>query len=661
MIRFLQTKGRVQQVLLVGFLSIICIMMVVTLIPGGSTLTDFFGLGLSQNVVAKVAGHEITSQDLITQTQNIARQQYGPRASMAVPFMMPQVANMLISRRILLNEADRLGLASTDSDLRYLLQHGQFAQLFFPDGNFVGQTQYQNIISSQFNMTVPQFEEEIRNQITIDKLRQAIEGGVVVSQSELQQQFKTENTRVKFDYAVLSMDDVEKQVNISDAELHAYYEKQKPQLANSIPEERKIKYILVDFAKAGSGISQADIENYYKQHQNEYRVPDSVTVRHILINTPAPGPDGKVDQKAVDAAKAKADDVLKQLKGGAKFEDLAKKYSEDPGSKDKGGLIGPIQKGQTVAEFEQAAFGAQKGQTVGPIKSSFGFHIIHVDDKTEAHVKPLAEVQSQITEIVGKQKGQAAAESTAKSLQSSAATMGMDKAAASKGLQVMETGYFARNANLPGIGTSTALMDAVFSAAQKTPSTPQAVPVQNGWAVVQVTDVKPASTPTFEQAKAQLTEQLKREKASAELETKVKELADKARAEHNIRAAAKAVGATVKTSDFVKPGDQVPIVGQLAGAAEVVFTMKPGEISGPVPAGNNGVVFALLDKQEPSAAEFDQQKDQIRQGILQRKRGEAIQLYVSSLKDKLQKDGKIRINDKEIQRLSTAAGGNTGS
>jgi peptidyl-prolyl cis-trans isomerase D len=186
------------------------------------------------------------------------------------------------------------------------------------------------------------------------------------------------------------------------------------------------------------------------------------------------------------------------------------------------------------------------------------------------------------------------------------------------------------------------------------------VAVQNGWAVVQVTDVKPASTPTFEQAKAQLTDQLKREKASSALETKVKELADKARSEHNLRSAAKAVSATVKTSDFVKPGDQVPVVGQLAGAAEVVFTMKPGEISGPVPVGSNGVVFALLDKQEPSASEFDQQKDQIRQTILQRKRGEAIQLYVSSLKDKLQKDGKIRINDKEIQRLSTAAG-NTGS
>jgi peptidyl-prolyl cis-trans isomerase D len=170
-----------------------------------------------------------------------------------------------------------------------------------------------------------------------------------------------------------------------------------------------------------------------------------------------------------------------------------------------------------------------------------------------------------------------------------------------------------------------------------------------------VTDVKPASTPTFEAAKARLSEELKREKASSQLEAKVKELADKARAEHNLRAAAKAVGATVKTSEFVKPGDQVPIVGQLTGPAEVVFSMKPGEISNPVPAGSNGVVFALLDKQEPPASEFDQAKDEIRQSILQKKRGEAIALYISALKDKMQKDGKIRINDKEIQRLSTAA------
>ncbi|MGE5113196.1 MAG: peptidyl-prolyl cis-trans isomerase [Acidobacteriaceae bacterium] len=653
MIRFLQTKGRVQQILLVGFLSIICIMMVVTLIPGGSSLTDFLGLGMNENVVAKVDGQEISVQDVQERARNMARQRY-PQvpADKVLPFIIPQVADGMVSQTLFLNEARRLGLRATDTDLRYLLEHGQFAPVLFPNGKFVGQAEYTAFVSSQFNLSIPQFEDEVRKQITMDKLREAIEGGVVVTEAELQKQFQEENTRVKFDYAVLSLDDVEKQVKPTDAELHAYYEQHKAQLTNTIPEERKIRYILVDYAKAGGAVTQADLESYYRQHQDEYRVPETVTVHHILIKTPSPGPDNKVDQRSIDAARAKAEDVLKQLKSGANFEALAKKYSDDPGSKDKGGMIGPIRRGQTVPEFEQAAFNGKKGDLVGPVKTSFGFHIIRVDDKTEAHVKPLDEVKAQIEPILARQKGQAASESLAKSLQSAAGTEGLDKAAASKGLQVMETGFFMRNANLPGIGTAQSFMDAVFGSGDKTPSAPQALPVQNGWAVVQVTGIKPAATPTFEEAKAQITQQFKQEKAQAELQSKAKELADKAHAEHNLRSAAKAVGATVKTSELVKPGDQVPDVGQLAGSADVVFSMKPGDISGPVQAGNNGVVFALVEKQQPPASEFQQKEDQIRQEILQQKRAEAVEIYISSLRDKMQKDGKIRINEKELQRLS---------
>ncbi|HEU5400552.1 MAG TPA: peptidyl-prolyl cis-trans isomerase, partial [Terriglobales bacterium] len=292
----------------------------------------------------------------------------------------------------------------------------------------------------------------------------------------------------------------------------------------------------------------------------------------------------------------------------------------------------------------------------GPVKTSFGFHLIRIDDKTPAHVKSLDEVKPQIEPMLARQKGQAAAEALAKQLQAAATSEGLDKAAASKGLSVAETNYFARNANLPGIGTSTSLMDVVFDA-QKTPSTPQAVPVQDGWAVLQVTGIQPPSTPTFDEAKTQLTEQLKRQKAESELEAKTRELADKAHSEHNLRAAAKAVGAAVKTSDLVKPDDQVPDVGQLSGPAAVVFSMKPGEISGPVQAGANGVVFALVDKQEPSPAEFAQKEDQVHQEVLQRKQQEAIGVYISSLRDKMQKDGKIRINEQQLKRMAAATEG----
>ena len=140
-------------------------------------------------------------------------------------------------------------------------------------------------------------------------------------------------------------------------------------------------------------VTQPELQSYYEQHRDQYRVPEQVNVRHILIKTPLPGPDGKVDQKAVDAARAKAEDVLKQVKAGGNFAELAKKYSEDPGSAKNGGSLGWIGKGRTVPEFEKAAFSLPKGGTSDLVQSSYGFHIIHVDDKHDAHVKSLDEVK----------------------------------------------------------------------------------------------------------------------------------------------------------------------------------------------------------------------------------------------------------------------------
>ena len=142
-----------------------------------------------------------------------------------------------------------------------------------------------------------------------------------------------------------------------------------------------------------------------------------MTVRHILIKTPAPDANGKVDQKAVDAARAKADDIEKQLKAGANFADLAKKDSDDPGSAKDGGLLPPLTRGRTVPEFEQAAFSTPVGQTTGVIRTSYGFHIIHVEAKQQARLKPLDEVKAEIEPMLKQQKAAAQAQSVANTMQ----------------------------------------------------------------------------------------------------------------------------------------------------------------------------------------------------------------------------------------------------
>ena len=138
--------------------------------------------------------------------------------------------------------------------------------------------------------------------------------------------------------------------------------------------------------------------------RDDYRVPEQVSVSHILIKTPLPGPDGKADPKGVEEARKKAEDVLKQVKAGGNFAELAKKYSEDPGSGKNGGSLGFIGRGRTVPEFEKAAFSLAKGSTSDLVQSSYGFHIIRVDDKQAAHVKSLDEVKDQIEESIKQQK-----------------------------------------------------------------------------------------------------------------------------------------------------------------------------------------------------------------------------------------------------------------
>jgi peptidyl-prolyl cis-trans isomerase D len=352
----------------------------------------------------------------------------------------------------------------------------------------------------------------------------------------------------------------------------------------------------------------------------------------------------------VAEAQRRAEDLLKQLKGGAKLEDLAKKYSEDPGSAKQGGSLGWIGKGQTVPEFEKTAFSLPKGQISDLVKSSYGFHIIRVDDKQEAHLKTLDEVKAEIEPVLKHQKGQQIAQQRADSLLKQARAQGLDAAAAAQGVPVITSDFFARKDMLPGLGPAPQFMDAVFGEAENAP--PDMAPASQGIVVFQLTGVKPASTPTFEEIRSRVEDEFKNERSSVLLSQKIQELSDRAKAEHDLKRAAKELGATVKTSDFVLPDGQVPDVGSMSGQASVAFTMKPGEISGPINSGANGVVLEVLANQQPTDADFAAKRDQLRDQLLLGKQQERFGLFVSSLVDEMMKSGKIKRNEEEIKALS---------
>ena len=664
MIRFLQTPGPTKKIVLSTLLLIICGGMVITLIPGGLG-SDLMGQP-SQGVVAKVAGQDITTQEVRDRARALAEQQvaqYGPMGKQLLPMIMPraisQSIEQLITGRAIVAEAERMGLKATPEDVRDELQHGRYAQTLFPGGKFIGEQAYEGLLN-QANITVAAFEQDVKNEILQQKLATLITGSASVSDAEIRQEFQKRNTKVKFDYAVLSQDDIRKGLHPTDEELKAFYARNQARYKDSLPEKRKLQYALLDKSKLLSEVqvTPQELQAYYDQRRDEYRVPEEVKVSHILIKTPAAGADGKVDDKGVEEARKKAEDVLKQLKGGAKLEDLAKKYSDDPGSAKQGGELGWIGRGRTVPEFEKAAFSLGKGQTSDLVKSSYGFHIIRTEDKHEPHLKTLDEVKAQIEPLIRQQKVSRMLENAGNALLDQARSQGLDKAAAAKGSNVVTTDFVSRTDVLPGIGSSPQFMDAVFSAREKSP--PDMAQISQGVVVFQVVGIKPPATPTFEEIRSKLENEFKNERASILLAQKNQELSDRAKTEHDLKRAAKELGAAVKSSDFVLPDGQVPDIGSMAGQASVAFSMKPGEISGPITAGTNGVVLSLLDKQEPTDQDFAAKKDQIRDGLLRNKQQDLFGMFLANLRQQMEKSGKIKINEQEMKALTKGQGGEEG-
>ena len=652
MIRFLQTEGPIKKVVLSGLLLLICAAMVIAFVPGGlgGELTGQPGAG----VIAKVGGEDVTAQEVRDTARQMLQQQgaqLGANASMLLPFFAQRAADQLIDRQALLVEAQKLGFKATPQEVRDELQHGRYAQYFFPGGNFVGQAEYQDMLQ-RANLTPAMFEDSVAKEIMISKLQALITGSATVSNAEIRQEFDKQNKKVKFEYAVLTQEEIKKGLHPTNEELKAFYDSHQRNYANSIPEKRKVKYAAIDTSKIENGVqvTQADLQAYYDQHRDQYRVPEQVKVSHILIKTPLPGPDGKVDEKGVEEAQRRAEDLLKQLKAGANFEDLAKKYSEDPGSAKEGGSLGWIGRGRTVPEFEKAAFSLPVGKISDLVKSSYGFHIIRVDAKQEAHMKTLDEVKGEIEPILKQQKAQQIAQTDADNLLQAAQKQSLDAAAAAQHVPVVTSDFFSRKDIVPGLGPSPQFMDAVFTDTQNSP--PEMSSTSQGFAVFQLVAVKPQSTPTFDEIRSKVEEDFRNERSSMLLRQKTQELSDRAKAEHDLKKAAKELGATMKTSDFVLPDGQVPDIGSMTGQASVAFSMKPGEISGPIESGSNGVVLSMLDVQAPTDAEFAAKKDQIRDTLLQGKEQELFGLFMTNLRDQMEKAGKIKINQQELKTLT---------
>src|ERR1700730_1907745 len=650
MIRLLQQDNRIMKIIFAVIIGLAAITMVITLVPGifdnaSTSDSTTFATVREPGVFGRVFG-ESTPIKTAEVNQIAARQlqqQHLPEQLM--PYLLPRAGQILVQRAILKHEADRMNLQVSDEDLRRELQTGPFAQYLFPNGNYIGDEAYINFVSTAFGnqLSRAEFESQVKSDMELSRLQALSTGGVTVSDNAVREAYKTDGTKVKFDYVVISADDGRKGINPSDADLQGFFKNNAARYATAIPETRKIQYVSFDASNLPGGkpqVSDADVLAYYNAHKDQYQVKEQVKTRHILIAVPA-GSDAKTDA----AAKAKAEDLLKQIKAGGNFADLASKNSDDPGSKVQGGELPMYPTSGLDPAYAKAAMALNPGQTSDVVKSQFGYHIIQTEQKEPAHTKPVAEVKAEIVPILEQQRAGAAEQTFASALAADAKKNGMDKAAAAKGLHLVTTEFVAKDAVIPGLADGSGLLAQAFAVVKG--ADPASVSTGEGFAVFQLTDIKPAHAPDFAGYKAHILEDYREQQVPQLMNAQLKKLDDRAKLLNDLKKAAAEMNLPLKTSDLVGKDAQVPEIGAMSGAGAVAFTLAKGEISGPINTGRSGVVLSVVDKQEPTADDIAKNFNMTREKLLNEQHEEIFRVYIGELTQKYEKGGGVRYSQKQ--------------
>ncbi len=626
------------RILLGVIIGIISIGMLAYLVPStnSSDITN-------SEVVADVAGQPISVSEVRTQLTRM------PNAAQIPPQLMGyyarQIIDSLVLEKMLEVEAKRLGISVSESELADRIQ------MIVPGIVLNGKVDM-NAYSAQISayapgMSIEEFEEQVRQSLLEQKIQELVTSTVSVSPDEIQAEFIRKNEKIKLDYAVIHPDSLEAQVQVSDADLSAYFEKNKARY--QVPEERVARYILIDPAQlqAKSTVPDAEIQAYYNANLASYKVEDRAQISDIQFKTM-----GKTDSEIAEIRK-KADDALKEVKKpGAKFDELAKKYSEDAGTKDKGGDMGWIVRGQALPEIERAAFSLPKGSVSDVIQTQLGFYIIKVTDREIAHTKTLAEVLPSILEVLGGQKAQALANDEVQKISDllrRTAHPSLDDIAKQFGLTVGETKPVSQRDPIPELGSSPELSPALFSL--RVGEVGQPIPSDRGFVVLSIKTISPAHQGTLDEVRAKVTGDFRHEKSVDLAKQRAAELAKRAQGGEDFDKAAKALNIETKTSDLISRDGSIPNAGT-ARQFIAAFSIPAGKTGDPVFLGNDWLVYRVADHQAAIQADFEKQKKEIEDALLSSKRQLAFESFRTALEDQFRAEGKLTYNKDAMNKIA---------
>ncbi len=630
-----RSRDKAVRLMLGGLLLVVAVSMLTYLVPN----YDSNGPN-GDMVIATVGGQDIQASEVQHMVQSAMRGKQLPPDML--PIYIPQMVDDMIINRAMVYEAQRLGFQVTDAQLRTTIQ--QMAPSLFPDGRFVGKDQYAALLAQQ-NLTIEQFESDLRRQILVTRLRDVAVEGTVVTPAEVEAAYKQKYEKIKIQYVKIPADKFKAEVTPTDAEMRSYY--QANVATYQSPEKKNLVILIADQAKIEQSINIPDDElrKMYNQNPGQYHVPEQATIRHILLMTQGkpPADDAKI--------KAQAEDIMNQIKTGkAKFEDMVTKYSEDGGSKDKGGKYTIQRNGQMVKEFEDAAF-TQKPGDIAIVKTSYGYHIVQVVSREVAHQQTFEEVKADLASQAKKVQVNTILQRASDQAQTMLTKdpMHPEKVAADLNMQLVRADGVEAGKTIPEVGANPDF-DQSVAALKIGQVTPAIALGPTKIAVAELTAIVPPRPTPYEEVKDKVKDAMLQFRLPAKVREKASDLMQKAKASGDFDKTAKELGFKVETTDGFIRTDTVMGFGS-ANYVSQGFSSPDGAILGPILMPDATVVVKVLQHLPADMSKFEAERPAIRDQIKSQKAGDRDTLFRNGLKEQLVQQGKIKIHQDAINKL----------
>lgn len=605
------------------------------------------------NFAARVNGETIGYNEYYRALKNyeeMYKQMYGQQwtpeiaQQMGLPRM---VMNSLVDRTLLAQEAERLNLSATPEEVRRKLLS---MPTFLQDGKFVGMELYTRYVTGPLGyQTAADFEEDLAREITVSKIESALTSSIVISPKAAETEYRRMNENAKIRYVMLSASQQAATMQVTPAEVEAYYKANQSKYTHG--EQRKVRFLLADLNKLRDQIkpTEENLRKFYNDNRETYKTQEAARVQHILVKV-EPNAAPNVDA----AAKAKAEDLVRQLRGGADFATLARANSDDPSSSALGGDMGFVERGQTVEPFEQAIFSVPLNTVSDPVRSAeYGYHIVRVTERRPAGYRSFEEVKP---ELVARGMAQLAQEQARNEINRIGLVFRNDKpenvqefiSKATGNVTSNDSGWFSKaDQQIPGLGNNPPLAEWIFSAPKGAVSDP--IGTGRGPAIAYVEDIRPAGISPLAEIREKVEQDLKLQKARDAVKG---QLASMMAGAPNLDAVAAKAGATVRDATANRQGPVAGIAGDASELIEAAIAAPVGGVRGPVTVADGAVVFEVVEQKKVTPQELAQNRAQYVDTL----REQQARSLRASLIDRLRKESKVEINEQVITPAPQQAG-----